>query len=110
MTTPSGRIKQERMAKSDPMYYIVSGAGSPEVDGMYIRDGEAIRNGSRVYKMSRDGEVCAAHSVYSPSRAAATLLHCGVDVQSALDGGFMLSHELVGGSEGFILGKAPRAW
>ena len=39
------------MEKSDPLYYIVDGAGSPEVNGTYIRDGESIRNGARVYKM-----------------------------------------------------------
>ncbi|KAL3922305.1 MAG: hypothetical protein SGPRY_004607 [Prymnesium sp.] len=79
------KLMQEAMARSDPLLYEVSGGGSPEVNGIYIRDGEALRNGSRVYKMSADGE-------------------------TPLPDGFMISHESVGGSEGFIVGKAPRAW
>lgn len=79
------KVRKEQMAKSDPYYYIVSGAGSPEVDGKYVRDGDAIRNGSRVYKISKDGTTPLAN-------------------------GFMFSHECVNGGEGFILGKAPKAW
>ena len=56
------------MEKSDPYYYIVSGAGSKEIDGKYVRDGDAIRNGSRVYKMTKDGEVRRDNQTRAPTR------------------------------------------
>ena len=70
-------IRQERLKNSDPWCVIVSGAGTEKVNGRYERDGEAVRNGGRVYK--------------GPN-------------------GFSFSFECVSGGEGWILGKAPRAF
>ena len=40
----------ERLKKSDPWVIDVVGAGTEKVNGRYERDGEAVRNGGRVYK------------------------------------------------------------
>lgn len=69
--------RQEKLKKSDPWQVIVSGAGSERVNGTYERDGEAVRNGGRVYN--------------GPN-------------------GYSFSFECVSGGEGWILGKAPRAF
>lgn len=42
--------KQERLKKSDPYELIIEGAGLEKVNGTYRRDGEAVRNGGRVFK------------------------------------------------------------
>ena len=107
------------MEKSDPLYYVLSGAGSPEVNGTYVRDGESIRNGSRVYKMSKDG-VVRFHPRTARTRASMRLVPCataersraalGPSSQNPVPNSFMFSRECVSGGEGFILGKAPRAW
>ena len=41
--------RQEKLKHSDPWCVIVSGAGSETVNGVYERNGEAVRNGGRVY-------------------------------------------------------------
>ena len=41
--------RQERLRRSDPWTIEVSGAGNEQVNGRYERDGEAVRNGGRVY-------------------------------------------------------------
>ena len=68
---------QQKLKTSDPWQVVVSGAGSEKVNGLYERDGEAVRNGGRVYK--------------GPN-------------------GYSFSFECVSGGEGWILGKAPRAF
>ena len=70
------RARLERTARSDAWAYIVSGAGSAEVNGEYHRDGDARKNGARSYRSAS---------------------------------GHTLSREVACGSEGWILGRAPRA-
>ena len=69
--------RQEKLKTSDPWKVLVSGAGTEKINGVYERDGEAVRNGGRVYK--------------GPN-------------------GYSFSFECVSGGEGWILGKAPRAF
>ena len=38
---------QQKLKTSDPWQVVVSGAGSEKVNGLYERDGEAVRNGGR---------------------------------------------------------------
>ena len=42
--------RQEALKKSDPWIMVAKGAGTPIVNGVYERDGEAVRNGGRVFK------------------------------------------------------------
>ena len=44
------KAHQEKIAKSDPYCVVVSGGGSEKANGVYERDGEAVRNGGRVFK------------------------------------------------------------
>lgn len=42
--------RQEYLTTSDPYHVLVSGAGSEKMNGVFERDGEAVRNGGRVFK------------------------------------------------------------
>ena len=44
------RARAEKLKTSDPYRVIVSGAGTEKLNGVYARDGEAVRNGGRVFK------------------------------------------------------------
>ena len=47
---PTHMTPQEKLKHSDPYKVLVAGAGSEKVNGVYERDGEAVRNGGRVFK------------------------------------------------------------
>lgn len=69
--------KAERIARSDVWCYVLSGAGSEELNGPFHRDGSAVRNGARVYTNGA---------------------------------GFVMSREVINGGEGWIIGRAPKAY
>jgi tetratricopeptide (TPR) repeat protein len=76
-TRRAAAAKAERIARSDVWCYVLSGAGSDELNGPWHRDGSAVRNGARVYTNGA---------------------------------GFVMSREVISGGEGWIIGRAPKAY
>ncbi len=44
------KARAEKLKTSDPYQVVVSGGGTEKLNGVYARDGEAVRNGGRVFK------------------------------------------------------------